>query len=93
VLNNGAAGVTKLAADPAGLVLRVGVSPSASARRPPDEGFPPRRARCRDLAAAQGFSVLTLDDRGVGLSRPTSLRAFEMDFRDWARLHLAPRGA
>jgi predicted alpha/beta hydrolase len=37
--------------------------------------------------------VLTLDDRGVGLSRPTSLRGFEMDFRDWARLHLAPRGA
>ena len=40
-------------------------------------------------AAAQGFHVLTLDYRGIGLSRPASLRGFEMDYLDWARLDLA----
>ena len=37
-------------------------------------------------AAAQGFHVLTLDYRGIGLSRPESLRGFRMDYLDWARL-------
>ena len=40
-------------------------------------------------AAAQGFTVLTLDYRGIGLSRPQRLRGFEMDYLDWARLDLA----
>jgi predicted alpha/beta hydrolase len=40
-------------------------------------------------AAAQGFHVLTLDYRGIGLSRPASLRGFRMDYLDWARLDLA----
>lgn len=40
-------------------------------------------------AAARGFTVLTLDYRGIGLSRPASLRGFEMDYLDWARLDLA----
>ncbi len=40
-------------------------------------------------AAAHGYEVLTLDYRGIGLSRPASLRGFEMDYRDWARLDLA----
>jgi predicted alpha/beta hydrolase len=40
-------------------------------------------------AAAQGFETLTLDYRGVGLSKPQQLRGFEMDYRDWARLDLA----
>jgi predicted alpha/beta hydrolase len=40
-------------------------------------------------AAAQGFEVLTLDYRGIGLSRPDSLRGFAMDYLDWARLDLA----
>ncbi|KPF52801.1 alpha/beta hydrolase [beta proteobacterium AAP51] len=40
-------------------------------------------------AAAQGFETLTLDYRGIGLSRPAELRGFEMDYRDWARLDLA----
>jgi predicted alpha/beta hydrolase len=40
-------------------------------------------------AAAQGFNVLTLDYRGIGLSRPKSLRGFQMDYLDWARLDLA----
>ena len=40
-------------------------------------------------AAAQGLEVLTLDYRGIGLSRPDTLRGFEMDYLDWARLDLA----
>lgn len=40
-------------------------------------------------AATLGFHVLTLDYRGIGLSRPTSLRGFQMDYLDWARLDLA----
>ncbi len=40
-------------------------------------------------AAAQGFTVLTLDYRGIGLSKPRTLRGFEMDYLDWARLDLA----
>jgi predicted alpha/beta hydrolase len=40
-------------------------------------------------AAAQGYTVTTLDYRGIGLSRPPSLRGFEMDYLDWARLDLA----
>jgi predicted alpha/beta hydrolase len=40
-------------------------------------------------AAAQGFEVTTLDYRGIGLSRPASLRGFRMDYLDWARLDLA----
>ena len=40
-------------------------------------------ARCR------GFTVLTLDYRGIGQSRPASLKGFEMDYLDWARLDLA----
>ncbi|MFN9746802.1 MAG: alpha/beta fold hydrolase [Betaproteobacteria bacterium] len=45
--------------------------------------------RFAEHAAAQGADVLTLDYRGVGLSRPASLRGFEMDYLDWARLDLA----
>ncbi len=40
-------------------------------------------------AAAQGFHVTTLDYRGIGRSRPKSLRGFQMDYLDWARLDLA----
>ncbi len=40
-------------------------------------------------AAAQGFETLTLDYRGIGQSKPASLRGFEMDYRDWARQDLA----
>jgi predicted alpha/beta hydrolase len=45
--------------------------------------------RFAEHAAALGFEVLTLDYRGIGLSRPPSLRGFEMDYLDWARLDLA----
>jgi predicted alpha/beta hydrolase len=34
--------------------------------------------------AAQGYLVVTFDYRGVGLSRPSSLRGFEVDIVDWA---------
>lgn len=41
------------------------------------------------FAAAQGIAVWTLDYRGVGASRPASLRGFRMHYLDWARLDLA----
>ena len=41
------------------------------------------------FAASRGMDVWTLDYRGVGLSRPPSLRGFRMDYLDWARLDLA----
>ncbi len=40
-------------------------------------------------AAARGHTTLTLDYRGIGQSRPASLKGFRMDYRDWARLDLA----
>lgn len=45
--------------------------------------------RFAEFAQARGYSVLTLDYRGVGLSRPTSLKGFEMAYLDWGRLDLA----
>ncbi|GIZ12674.1 alpha/beta fold hydrolase [Pseudomonas sp. NCCP-436] len=45
--------------------------------------------RFAEHAASRGFTTLTLDYRGVGQSRPESLRGFEMEYLDWARLDLA----
>jgi predicted alpha/beta hydrolase len=45
--------------------------------------------RFAEFCAAQGYDVLTLDYRGVGLSRPASLRGFEMRYLDWAHLDLS----
>jgi predicted alpha/beta hydrolase len=45
--------------------------------------------RFAQFAAAQGYATLTLDYRGIGQSRPASLRGFKMDYLDWARLDLA----
>jgi predicted alpha/beta hydrolase len=45
--------------------------------------------RFAEYASTRGFDTLTLDYRGVGLSRPDSLRGFEMNFLDWATLDLA----
>lgn len=42
-----------------------------------------------EYAASQGFTTLTLDYRGIGLSRPKSLRGFRMDYLDWAHQDLA----
>ena len=53
-------------------------------------GVPQRfYAHFASFAASQGVAVWTLDYRGVGLSRPPSLRGFRMDYLDWARLDLA----
>jgi predicted alpha/beta hydrolase len=41
-------------------------------------------ARFATWLAAQGYLVATFDYRGVGLSRPASLRGFEVDIVDWA---------
>ena len=40
-------------------------------------------------AASQGLNVMTLDYRGIGLSRPARLKGFKMHYLDWARLDLA----
>lgn len=40
-------------------------------------------------ARRRGFTTLTLDYRGVGRSRPASLRGFATDFIEWATLDLA----
>jgi len=42
-----------------------------------------------EYAVAHGFETLTLDYRGIGQSAPQSLRGFEMEYSDWARLDLA----
>jgi predicted alpha/beta hydrolase len=45
--------------------------------------------RFAHFAASRGHATWTLDYRGIGQSRPPSLRGFRMDYRDWARLDLA----
>ncbi len=53
-------------------------------------GVPQRfYSRFARFAADQGIEVWTLDYRGIGLSRPASLRGFRMNYLDWARLDLA----
>jgi len=53
-------------------------------------GVPQRfYARFARYAAEQGIAVWTLDYRGIGLSRPGTLRGFRMDYLDWARQDLA----
>lgn len=45
--------------------------------------------RFAEHAASRGFDTLSVDYRGIGASRPASLRGFRMDYLDWARLDLA----
>jgi predicted alpha/beta hydrolase len=45
--------------------------------------------RFAEYASAHGFTTLTLDYRGIGQSRPASLRGFEMNYLDWAQQDLA----
>src|SRR5690606_32895408 len=45
--------------------------------------------RFAEHASQRGYNVLTLDYRGVGQSSPASLKGFEMQYLDWARLDLA----
>jgi predicted alpha/beta hydrolase len=40
-------------------------------------------ARYADFLRKQGYAVLTYDYRGIGGSRPASLRGFTMRWRDW----------
>jgi predicted alpha/beta hydrolase len=42
-----------------------------------------------EFAASAGYSTMTFDYRGIGLSAPTSLENFQMDYFDWGRLDLA----
>jgi len=41
------------------------------------------------FASAQGYTTLTLDYRGIGLSKPATLRGFRMAYLDWAHQDLA----
>ncbi len=41
------------------------------------------------FAAAQGYTTLTLDYRGIGLSKPKSLRGYRMRYLDWAQQDLS----
>ena len=41
------------------------------------------------FAASQGFTTLTLDYRGIGLSKPATLHGFRMHYLDWARQDLS----
>jgi len=45
--------------------------------------------RFAEYACSKGFNVMTFDYRGIGKSRPASLKGFQMDYLDWARLDLA----
>ena len=45
--------------------------------------------RFAEFAASAGYSTMTLDYRGVGLSAPATLESFRMDYFDWGRLDLA----
>ncbi len=44
--------------------------------------------RFAEHASQRGFNVLTLDYRGIGDSKPQSLKGFDMAYLDWARLDL-----
>ncbi|MFC4700194.1 alpha/beta fold hydrolase [Glaciecola siphonariae] len=53
-------------------------------------GVPQRFYQSYAKAANQaGFNVLTLDYRGIGQSKATSLKNFKMDYLDWAQQDLA----
>jgi len=45
--------------------------------------------RFAQFASARGYSTMTLDYRGIGLSAPARLAGFRMNYMDWARLDLA----
>jgi predicted alpha/beta hydrolase len=45
--------------------------------------------RFAEHAASMGYATMSFDYRGVGLSAPTTLEGFQMDYFDWGRLDLA----
>ena len=49
----------------------------------------PYYRRFAEYAAARGYPTLTFDYRGIGGSRPASLRGFAATMLDWAELDLA----
>lgn len=95
--------MTTLGIDPQPLTLTASDGYALSAQRYPAQGQPRGRLvvagatgvaqrfyrRFAQYAAAQGYTTLTLDYRGIGQSRPASLRGFRMNYLDWARLDLA----
>ena len=53
-------------------------------------GVPQRfYARFSEFARQRGFTVYTLDYRGIGESKPKTLRGFQMRYLDWAHFDLA----
>ena len=42
-----------------------------------------------EFASARGYTTLTLDYRGIGQSKPASLKGFRMSYLDWAHQDLA----
>jgi predicted alpha/beta hydrolase len=53
-------------------------------------GVPQRFYRAfAEFASAQGYTTLTLDYRGIGLSKRRTLRGFRMAYLDWAHQDLA----
>lgn len=80
---------------PDGQVLRAHAwrhAPGGDAPRPVVIINPATSVRCdyygrfAAFLHAQGFDVLTYDYRGIGGSRPASLRGFEAGWLDWGRL-------
>lgn len=45
--------------------------------------------RFAEFASSRGYETLTFDYRGIGESRPASLKGFRMDLLDWGRQDLA----
>jgi len=45
--------------------------------------------RFAQYASSQGYAVMTLDYRGIGRSKPDTLKGFRMDYLDWGRQDLA----
>jgi predicted alpha/beta hydrolase len=41
------------------------------------------------FASSRGYETLTLDYRGIGLSKPETLKGFRMDYLDWAHQDIA----
>ncbi|XAW90619.1 alpha/beta fold hydrolase [Vibrio sp. CDRSL-10 TSBA] len=53
-------------------------------------GVPQGFYRCfAQFASQQGFETLTFDYRGIGQSKPDSLKGFKMDLLDWGKHDLA----
>ena len=45
--------------------------------------------RFAEFAQARGIHVITTDYRGIGDSKPATLKGFDMQYADWSTLDLA----